>query len=116
MNGCLQCVALDIESLVTRFYLQLKLEPWDVYARRRHEENIAANMPTREQDRQTGQTTHGLLEAIALYVARDGSHFSTRSALCPTASALALRLGVTLNQSPEAYQRHLVVYVDHYHG
>lgn len=55
---CLWCVSLGIGSLVVSYYDALGLEPWNMFERRR----------ARESSRQTGRTTHGLLEAVALCV------------------------------------------------
>ncbi len=52
---CLSCAALGVGEWVDQFYRMLKLVPWWQW------------MPTYRRDgRQTGRSTHGMIEAIAL--------------------------------------------------
>lgn len=52
---CLSCVAIGVGEWVDQFYRMLKLVPWWQW------------MPTYRRDgRQTGRSTHGMIEAIAL--------------------------------------------------
>lgn len=53
ISSCLQCIALDVGAQVEAFYATLGLRPWWGFG------NKAGG-------RQSGRTTHGLLEALAL--------------------------------------------------
>jgi len=55
MTTCIRCTALGIAPRVLQFYDKLELQPWDVFA----------NRPNAHYPRQTGTTTHGVLEVIA---------------------------------------------------
>lgn len=118
MNGCLRCIGLGIDDYVAFFYARLWLEPWDSYARKRREANKAAGYPPRELDRQTGRTTHGLLEAIALYGKQNATYLAVNTTLMiRQATDLARRLGVPVQVVAAARGvSNTVTYEDHYHG
>jgi hypothetical protein len=50
---CLTCVTLGVGEWVEKFYAMLLYMPWWKYG-------------THPEGRQTGRTTHGILEALAL--------------------------------------------------
>lgn len=122
---CLWCMSRDIGSLVVSYYHTLSLEPWDAFARRRADENKRLNLPAREaRYRQTGRTTHALMEAVALCVrhgirsllvdARMSHHSSHR--IIDQAMEIVYQLPIQMREVAiyqHGYGQPHVKYVDH---
>jgi len=116
MTACLRCIVANVDDIVDTYYARLNLEPWEVYACKRREENVRAGRSEAEFDRRTGRTLHGLLESIAHCEKHGLSELGIMSKvmlLC--ANDLTKKLGVAVVARPVAVST-TFAYVDHHHG